>query len=82
MPVLEMQAPLPSNESAFGSDNAEACRERLFGNHSAPQLSLVDVVKSLMAVEYTNRTLCKLTAFPLFLAIGGKAFSFVTQSLS
>ncbi|KAF3036245.1 hypothetical protein E8E11_005577 [Didymella keratinophila] len=70
MPVLEMQAPLPSNELAFGSDNAEVCREKLFGDHAIPQLSLVDVVKSLMAVEHTSRDLCTLTAFPLFLAVG------------
>lgn len=78
MPVLEMQAPLPSSELAFGSENAELCRERLFGEHSAAQLSLVDVIKSLMAAEYTSRGLCKFTAFPLFLAVEGNHFCTTT----
>jgi hypothetical protein len=72
MPVLEMQAPLPSDESAFGSETPDACREKLFSDHAARQLSLVDVVKSLLAVEYTSRDFRKLTAFPLFLVVGGK----------
>lgn len=67
-----MQAPLPSHESAFGAETAEECRETLFGDHSAPQLSLVDVVRSLMAVEYTSQNLRKLTAFPLFLTVEGR----------
>ena len=72
MPVLEMQAPLPSDESAFGFEDPKACREKLFGDRAAPQLSLVDVVKSLIAVESTSQDLRKLTAFPLFLVVGDK----------
>lgn len=72
MPVLEMQACLPSDESAFGAENAEMCRDRLSSAQLAPRMSLVDVVHGLMAIESTSQELFRLTAFPLFLTIGGK----------
>jgi hypothetical protein len=82
MPVLEMQVPLPSNESAFGAEDAGVCRERLFSDHSVPQLSLVNVVQILMADEYTSQEIYGLTAFPLFLIVGGKTRKFATHAVN
>ncbi|KAF2627248.1 hypothetical protein BU25DRAFT_458610 [Macroventuria anomochaeta] len=70
MPILEMQACLPSDESAFGADNAETCRDRLSSVQLAPRLSLVDVVQRLMANNSMRQEFSRLTAFPLFLTIG------------
>ena len=75
MPVLEMQACLPSDESAFGAENAETFRGRLSSVQSAPRLSLVDVVQAFMVNDSMSPELWSLTAFPLFLAIEGRSFS-------
>lgn len=72
MSVLEMQASLPSKESAFSAKDAETCQEQLSSNLAAPQYSLVKLVQELMAVESTGLEICTLTAFPLFLTIGGR----------
>lgn len=81
--MLEMQASLPSNESAFRAENAEVCHRQLSNNLAAPQYSLAELVKGLMADESTGLEMSKLTAFPLFLAIGGKDFSaFPTSHLT
>jgi hypothetical protein len=75
MPVLEMQACLPSDESAFGAEDAETCLDRLSSVQSAPRLSLVDVVQTLMVNDPMSPEFLSLTAFPLFLAIEGRYFS-------
>lgn len=71
--VLEMRACLPSDEVAFKAKDAEACQCILENLDSAPSMSLVDVIQSLMASDAIEPDLFKLAAFPMFLAIGGKS---------
>jgi hypothetical protein len=72
MPVLEMQARLPLDESTFCAESADACRDMLSSVQSSPRLSLVYVIQRLMAIDPISPELLRLTALPMFLIIGGR----------
>jgi hypothetical protein len=70
IPVLEMQACLPTDESAFQEASPEACRARFSCTQLVPRVSLVDLLQRLMGTDPISSQLSELTTFALFLTIG------------